>query len=116
LAPDADLVVAIQAVLAANTLHGNFATVEELCQAVLASCEAYDRTWLIERHGFKLPAVTRHEPLSPADLAALASTQGPSIHVQCRSSFGDPKYHARPEPDVNPPSAKREHADGTEVI
>ena len=47
-----------------------FATVEELRQALLAFREVYDTTWLIERHGFRLPAAVREEQLSAAALAA----------------------------------------------
>ncbi len=47
-----------------------FATVEELRQALLAFREVYNRTWLIERHGFRPPAAIRDEQLSPAALAA----------------------------------------------
>ena len=47
-----------------------FATVEELRQALLAFREAYNATWLIERHGFRPPAAIREEQLSAAALAA----------------------------------------------
>jgi hypothetical protein len=47
-----------------------FATVEELRQALLAFREVYNRTWLIERHGFRSPAAVRGEQLSPAAVAA----------------------------------------------
>jgi transposase InsO family protein len=48
----------------------SFATVEELRQALLAFREAYNTTWLIERHGFRPPAAIRNEQLSAAALAA----------------------------------------------
>ena len=48
----------------------SFATVEELRRALLAFREAYNATWLIERHGFRPPAAVRDEQLSPAALAA----------------------------------------------
>jgi putative transposase len=48
----------------------SFATVEELRRALLAFREAYNTTWLIERHGFRPPASLREQQLSPAALAA----------------------------------------------
>ena len=48
----------------------SFASVEELRHALLAFREVYNRTWLIERHGFRPPAAIRDEQLSPAALAA----------------------------------------------
>jgi putative transposase len=48
----------------------SFATVEELRRALLAFREAYDATWLIERHGFRPPAAIREEQLSAVALAA----------------------------------------------
>ena len=47
-----------------------FATVEELRQALLAFQEAYNATWLIERHGFRPPRAIREDQLSIAALAA----------------------------------------------
>lgn len=47
-----------------------FDTVEELCRALLAFRDAYNSTWLTERHGFRSPAAVRAEQLSPAALAA----------------------------------------------
>jgi transposase InsO family protein len=47
-----------------------FDTVEELRQALIEFRDAYNATWLIERHGFRPPAVIRAEQLSPAALAA----------------------------------------------
>ena len=47
-----------------------FDTVEELRQALLAFCEVYNSTWLIERHGFRPPAAVRDEQLPCVALAA----------------------------------------------
>jgi putative transposase len=47
-----------------------FDTVEELRQAVLAFKERYNRTWIVERLGYKTPAQVRAEQLPPAALAA----------------------------------------------
>ena len=47
-----------------------FDTIEQLRQALLAFREAYNTTWLIERHRFLTPAVFRQEQLQPAALAA----------------------------------------------
>jgi putative transposase len=47
-----------------------FETVEELRQAVLAFKERYNRTWIVERHGYKSPAQVRAEQLQPTALAA----------------------------------------------
>ena len=48
----------------------SFDTIEELRQAVLAFKERYNRTWIVERHGYKSPAQVRAEQLRPAALAA----------------------------------------------
>jgi putative transposase len=47
-----------------------FETIEQLRQALLDFRETYNSTWLIQRHGFRPPAVIRAEQLSPAALAA----------------------------------------------
>src|SRR5690348_6825302 len=47
-----------------------FDTIEQLRQALLAFREAYNATWLIERHRFLTPAAFRQEQLQPAALAA----------------------------------------------
>ena len=47
-----------------------FDTVEELRQALLVFREAYNTTWLIERHGFQTPAAVRQNQLSTAARAA----------------------------------------------
>jgi transposase InsO family protein len=48
----------------------SFDTVEELRRALIAFREAYNATWLVERHGFRPPAAVRAEQLSAAALAA----------------------------------------------
>ena len=45
-------------------------TVEELRRALLEFRDAYNTTWLIERHGFRTPDAVRQEQLQPAALAA----------------------------------------------
>src|ERR687894_525863 len=45
-----------------------FDTVEELRRALLDFREAYNATWLIERHGFRPPNAVRKEQLQPAAL------------------------------------------------
>ena len=47
-----------------------FDTVEELRLALLAFRDAYNTTWLIERHGFRTPDAVRQQQLQPAALAA----------------------------------------------
>ena len=47
-----------------------FDTVEDLRQALLAFRETYNAVWLIERHGFIVPAAFRQKQLQPAALAA----------------------------------------------
>lgn len=47
-----------------------FDTVEQLRQALIEFREAYNATWLIERHGFRPPAAIRAEQLPPAAMAA----------------------------------------------
>src|SRR3712207_889444 len=48
----------------------SFDTVEELRRALLEFRDAYNATWLIERHGFRPPDAVRREQLQPAALAA----------------------------------------------
>ena len=48
----------------------SFETIEELRQAVLALKERYNRTWIVERHGYRTPAQVRAEQLQPAAMAA----------------------------------------------
>ena len=47
-----------------------FDTVEELRRALLEFRDAYNTTWLIERHGFRTPDAVRREQLQPTALAA----------------------------------------------
>jgi putative transposase len=47
-----------------------FGTVEELRQALLEFRDAYNTTWLIERHGFRPPDAVRQDQLSTAAHAA----------------------------------------------
>jgi putative transposase len=47
-----------------------FDTVEELRVALLDFRETYNRSWLIERHGFRTPNAVRQDQLSTAALAA----------------------------------------------
>ena len=48
----------------------SFDTVEELRQAALAFKERFNRTWIVERHGYRTPAQVRAEKLQPAAMAA----------------------------------------------
>lgn len=48
----------------------SFDTVEQLRQAVLGFKERYNRTWIVERLGYRTPAQVRAAQLSPAALAA----------------------------------------------
>jgi transposase InsO family protein len=47
-----------------------FDTVEDLRVALLEFREAYNSTWLVERHGFRSPDAVRRDQLSSAALAA----------------------------------------------
>jgi len=47
-----------------------FDTVEGLRRALLEFRDAYNTTWLVERHGFRPPDAVRKEQLQPAALAA----------------------------------------------
>ena len=47
-----------------------FATVEELRLALQAFKETYNRTWIIERHGYRTPAQVRSDQLDQAPMAA----------------------------------------------
>ena len=47
-----------------------FDTVEQLRQALLEFREAYNASWLVERHGFRPPDAVRQDQLSTAALAA----------------------------------------------
>ena len=47
-----------------------FETVEELRLALQGFRETYNRTWIIERHGYKTPAQVRADQLDQAPMAA----------------------------------------------
>jgi putative transposase len=47
-----------------------FATVEELRLALQAFKETYNRTWIIERHGYQTPAQVRANQIGPMSVAA----------------------------------------------
>src|SRR5690349_17668034 len=47
-----------------------FETVEELRLTLIEFKDRYNRTWIIERHGYRTPAQVRHDQLHPAALAA----------------------------------------------
>ena len=47
-----------------------FATVEDLCQALHAFQDTYNRTWIVERHGYQTPAAVRAAQLAPLPVAA----------------------------------------------
>jgi putative transposase len=47
-----------------------FATVEELRQALHAFKDTYNRTWIVERHGYQTPAAVRAAQLDPLPVAA----------------------------------------------
>jgi transposase InsO family protein len=48
----------------------HFATVEELRLALHAFKETYNRTWIIERHGYRTPAQVRSDQLDQVPMAA----------------------------------------------
>ena len=47
-----------------------FETVEELRLALIDFKDRYNRTWIIERHGYRTPDQVRYDQLHPAALAA----------------------------------------------
>ena len=47
-----------------------FATVEDLRQALHAFKDTYNRTWIVERHGYRTPAAVRAAQLAPLPVAA----------------------------------------------
>ena len=47
-----------------------FATVEELRQALHAFKDTYNRTWIVERHGYQTPAAVRAAQAAPLPAAA----------------------------------------------
>ena len=48
----------------------HFAAVEELRLALVAFKRTYDRTWIIERYGYKMPARVRAEQIGSMPMAA----------------------------------------------
>ena len=49
-----------------------FATIEELHLALYAFKDTYNRTWIVERHGYQTPAAVRAAQLAPLPVAAWA--------------------------------------------
>jgi transposase InsO family protein len=47
-----------------------FATIEDLRQALHAFKDTYNRTWIVERHGYRTPAAVRAAQLAPLPAAA----------------------------------------------
>jgi putative transposase len=47
-----------------------FATIDELRQALHAFKDIYNRTWIVERHGYQTPAAVRAAQLAPLPVAA----------------------------------------------
>ena len=47
-----------------------FATIEELRQALHAFKDSYNRSWIVERHGYQTPAAVRAAQLAPLPAAA----------------------------------------------
>jgi putative transposase len=47
-----------------------FATIEELRQALHAFKDTYNRSWIVERHGYQTPAAVRAAQLTPLPAAA----------------------------------------------
>ena len=47
-----------------------FDTIEELRQALHAFKDTYNRTWIVERHGYQTPAAIRAAQLAPLPAAA----------------------------------------------
>src|SRR4051794_36543277 len=47
-----------------------FNTVEELRLALIAFRQTYNQSWIIERHGYKMPAQIRADQISPMSVAA----------------------------------------------
>jgi len=48
----------------------HFATIEELRLALHRFQETYNRTWIVERHGYQTPAAVRTAQLQPLPAAA----------------------------------------------
>ena len=47
-----------------------FATIEELRLALLEFQHTYNKTWIVERHGYQTPAAVRAAQLAPLPAAA----------------------------------------------
>jgi putative transposase len=47
-----------------------FTTIDELRQALHAFKDTYNRTWIVERHGYQTPAAIRAAQLDPLPVAA----------------------------------------------
>jgi transposase InsO family protein len=47
-----------------------FATIEDLRQALHVFQDTYNRTWIVERHGYQTPAAVRAAQLAPLHAAA----------------------------------------------
>ena len=48
----------------------HFDSIEELRQALQAFKETYNRTWIVERHGYRTPAAVRAAQHAPLPVAA----------------------------------------------
>jgi putative transposase len=48
----------------------HFATIEDLLLALHAFKDAYNRTWIVERHGYQTPTAVRAAQLAPLPAAA----------------------------------------------
>ena len=53
-----------------RTCSGCADTIEELRQALHAFKDTYNRTWIVERHGYQTPAAVRAAQLAPLPVAA----------------------------------------------
>jgi putative transposase len=47
-----------------------FDTIEDLCQALHRFKGTYNRTWIVERHGYQTPAAVRAAQLAPLPAVA----------------------------------------------
>ena len=47
-----------------------FATIDELRQALHSFKDTYNRTWIVERHGYQTPAAVRATQIAPLPAAA----------------------------------------------
>jgi putative transposase len=48
----------------------HFATIEDLLLALHAFKDAYNRIWIVERHGYQTPAAVRAAHIAPLPAAA----------------------------------------------